>query len=92
MRGHCPDWWGIGNRAEALVHMYDALAPVDFERAKVYLERLRVLSNALLKYRDDRRTNVSLGVPLSNGKPFDYFHNRVMPSWEPFMSGLTASG
>jgi hypothetical protein len=75
-------FWEIGRRGAALVQMYDLLAPVDFPRAMVYLERLRVLSEALLNNRDDRRTApVPPGVHLVNGKPFDPFHGQVMPAW-----------
>ena len=62
--------WEIGRRTSALVQMYDLLAPVDFERAKVYLDRLRDISNALLANRDDYL-----------GRPVDVDHGRVMRSW-----------
>lgn len=83
---YCPDWWAFGRRAQVLVQMYDLLAPIDFPRAMVYLERLRVLSWALLANRDDKRTiGVPPGVPTIDGKPRDDTHGgRVMPAWGQF--------
>src|SRR5262249_39370372 len=49
-------WWNYTARAVVLVQMYDLLAPVDFQRALVYLEHLRQMSNAFLDNRDDKRT------------------------------------
>jgi hypothetical protein len=64
-------WWYFGARAAALVQMYDLLVWVDFQRAMVYLERLRQMSNAFLDNRDDKR----------NPPPYDTYHDRVMPAW-----------
>ena len=71
-------WWAYGEYAASLVQMYDLLAPVDFERAMVYLERLRGLSEVFLKNRDDKR-----------GGPLDVVHdNRIMPAWGAFRHEL----
>ncbi|NVB79771.1 MAG: VCBS repeat-containing protein [Kofleriaceae bacterium] len=76
-------WWGYGDKAVALAQMYDLLAPIDFQRALVYLERLRQLSNVFLKNRDDKRTGFPhLGQLYPYPQPpYDPYHQRVMPAW-----------
>ena len=64
-------WWYYGDRAAALVQMYDLLAPIDFPRALVYLERLRLMSDTFLKNRDDNRSP----------KRWDWYHEAFMPAW-----------
>jgi hypothetical protein len=84
-------WWYYGERATALVQMYDLLAPVDFQRALVYLERLRRMSYAFLYNRDDKRTGFPNLAPLYPypQPPYDPFHGRVMPAWGS-VAGATA--
>src|SRR6266542_4071701 len=76
-------WWHYGARAATLVQMYDLLAPVDFPRAMVYLERIRQMSNAFLNNRDDKRTGPFPSVDQSPypPPPYDTYHGRVMPAW-----------
>ena len=77
-------FWRFEEKAAALAQMYDLLAPIDFPRALVYLERLRQMANAFLNNRDDKRFCASPhGVcPLDSTHPrFDPFHGRVMPGW-----------
>ena len=71
-------WWDLSAKAAALVQMYDLLAPVDFPRALVYLERLRQMSNAFLAYRDDKRPEQYL-VDQYHSNLLGY--NVVMPAW-----------
>jgi hypothetical protein len=79
-------WWYLQSRADALVQMYDLLASVGTadaqQRANVYLERLRQMSNAYLDNRDDKRS----GFPVIDQSPYppppyDTYHRRVMPAW-----------
>ena len=84
-------WWFYSERVVALVEMYDLLAPVDFQRALVYLERLRQMSYAFLYNRDDKRTgfpNLGSLYPYPQ-PPYDPFHGRVMPAWGS-VAGLDA--
>jgi len=77
-------WWEYGIRAEALIKMYDLLAPVDFARALVYLERLRRMSNAFLDNRDDKRLSASfpnVSQYPDPPPPYDTFHRQIMPGW-----------
>jgi hypothetical protein len=69
--------WYYSANAVSLIRMYDLLAPVDFNRALIYLERLRQMSRAFLRERDDMR-----------GAPADTLHgNRVMPAWGTYDYG-----
>lgn len=69
-----PLWW-YGAKIEALVRIYDLVAPLDSVRGDRYLERLRVILLEVLANRDDKRR-------LPNGQvPMDDFRHRVMAGW-----------
>lgn len=69
-----PLWW-YGTKIEALVQIYDLVAPLDSVRGDRYLERLRRILSEVLARRDDKRR-------LSNGQvPMDAFRHRVMAGW-----------
>jgi hypothetical protein len=61
--------------------MYDLVAPIDRDRALLYLERLRLIAGALLANRDDHRS-----IPPTNRPPIDSFRQRAMEAW----GGVTA--
>ncbi|HTL39044.1 MAG TPA: hypothetical protein VL326_38195, partial [Kofleriaceae bacterium] len=78
-----PEYWQWGPRDAAMVQLYDLLVQVDLDRARVYLERLHVISNDYYNNRDDIRvlTNVPPTILTVNGHPYDHFHGQVMPAW-----------
>jgi hypothetical protein len=74
-----PPLWAYGQRIDALIDMYDLIAPLKPLEADGYLERLRRICSTVLTHRDDKRF-------LPNGThPIDPFRGRVMAAW----GGLT---
>jgi hypothetical protein len=70
-----PPLWAYGARIEALVRIYDLVAPLDSVRGDRYLERLRRILSEVLARRDDKRR-------LTNGQvPMDAFRHRIMAGW-----------
>jgi hypothetical protein len=68
-----PPYWPLGERAAALVQVYDLVVPLDSNLGLEYLRRLGRIARALLDNRDDRRNF-----------PVDPFRGRVMPAWGAF--------
>jgi hypothetical protein len=66
-----PDFWGLQQRLDALIKMYDLLLPIDRVRAMRYLDRLHAICNVLLANRDDHRSFAQA----------DPFRGRIMQAW-----------
>jgi hypothetical protein len=70
-----PPLWAYGQKIDALIDMYDLIAPLKPQEADGYLERLRRICSKILTHRDDRRL-------LPDGThPVDPFRGRVMAAW-----------